>query len=1130
MPLWSGAVCPGRVGDSVVELLMLGPIGVRTDDGVALIRSAKQRLIVAHLALARGQAVSEHVLVRDLWLDPPADPLHALQAHVSRLRRSSALPIEHGAAGYRLGSEHADVDASRFENLLRDAQQGSDSNATLRTLQEALAVWRGPALENIPTVSGLDHHRARLELLYDQAATQLIDAYLAVDRPEAALPLLREAVDLNPLDERRWGQLMLALDQAGRRSEALDAFSQARTVLVDQLGLDPSTRLQRIHRTILSGAESADAQPAVSASPPHELYGRSGDWAVLNRLLRAAVTHQRVAVISGEPGIGKTHLASQFVAAHGDIPVHSSRCHATHSVPYAALAQLIRSDCARLSPEQLAERLGSSAAALRSLVPDLVDRIQGSAPTAPAPPDPHTEHHRIRLALTDWLQNASAAGPVCLFIDDLQWADADSLRLIEELWSGSREPRVLWIVTLRDREYLPDSPQAQLIDRATQPSKSVVHLALQGLSPSAVESLLRAEMHEIDLDTGTTPSLDEIVSATAGNPLYVLAAARHLADQRALPPEEGGLNFPPSLTSIVESHLACLSASDRALLDMAAILGEEFDPFLAGVATGVREPHELDGFLAAAEHFRLVAPVDRGGMRHAFRHALVQAAVLRRIAPARRAQLHLSAARAAEHHPHVPDRLHMLAHHYAQAVHLVGADEVIPHLLAAATASLQQRAPAVALDLYQQAHEMLTPESPADQRCEVHLGLGEAGYRGGADYRAELLTAARLAHEAGDLDRLVRAAVANTRGWYSSTAAIDLERVAVIDAALSMLPEPADLGHRAERALLLSLWAMENVRDLAQRDEVLRRSAESLRIAETLEDPDLLGEIMNHRYTVLYTTWVDPAGTYDFARSIDAFASSRLDPDLQLRSAAAVAQAAMTMGDLPAADRALERAQRLATDLSHPSRLWLIGTWVATRMAMGGDVTSARAQATQMLELGTTLEQPDAFTWYMGQQFAFHHATAQLPALIDAVEAQAATLTEQIPAWRAAYALTLTAAERWGEARAIVDKFRAAAFTSLPVDVLYLHGLAYLADATIELRHADAAHDLYELLLPYAGMIASNATIDAGPVDLRLGSLVALCGDTAAARLHLRAAAALCHRNDLPLWLEHVTKAQARLG
>ncbi len=1121
----------------MVEVLVLGTVSVLAEGVTESVRSDKQRLIAAHVALAGGRPVSEHLLIEELWQTAPADPLHALQAHVSRLRQATALPIEHTPGGYQIEPEQVGVDASRFEELLRGATLVSQGpEPVIQALQDAIALWRGPALENLPATPGLHAHRARLNLLYDQAVTELVDAYLAADRPEAALPLLHQAVELNPVDERSWGQLMIALDRAGQRGQALETFSRAREQLIDRLGLEPNIRLQQIQHAILNDNQSLERERSGStahASPPPDLVGRDSEWAVLARLWREAGTQQRVAVICGEPGIGKTYLASRFASALMDVPVHSGRCHATHGVPYEPLSQLIRSDCSDLSSHQLAERLGASTAALRSLVPDVVARTAAPEPAATAPLDPQVEHHRIKLGLIDWLRRATESGPLCLVIDDLQWADADSLRLIAELWSQPQELPVLWVVTLRQHEHLPDAPRAALIDRAGHPSESVVQIALEGLSRPAVADLMRTAMdggHDQDGrdQDMAARTLDDVLVATAGNPLFVLETARHLADRGG---DDGAVMprpVPPSLATVVDGHVSRLSSSARELLEVAAIIGEEFDPLLAGMAAD-REPQELDEFLAIAQHLRLLEPVGTDRPRHKFRHALVHAVVLQQIGPLRRAELHLRVADAVDRHPHIPDRLHVLAHHHARAVSLAGADEAISHVLAAAEASLRQRAPAVALDLYRQARDLLTAESPAAQRCEIHLGLGEAGFRAGADYRHDLLTAARLAHDAGDVDRLVRAAVANNRGWYSSIAEVDRDRVAVIDAALSMLPGRADTGHQAARARLLSLWAMENVRDASRRTAALRRSDESMRIAEDLGDQVLLGEIMCHRFSVLYATLADPAGTFEFARHLDEFAHARIDPELQLNSAIAVAQSSMMLGDFGTADRSLARSKELATTLAHPPRLWLVSTWIASRTAMRGDVDGATVQATEALEMGMAFEQPDAFTWFSGQLFAFHHVTGRLPELVEAVEEQVAALTDQIPAWRAAYALTLTRVDRWAEARLIIDEFRSTGFDQLPVDVLYLHGLSYLAEATVEMRYADAASDLYEALLPYEGMVANNATIDAGPIDLRLGGLAAVVGDHLAARRHLRAAESFCYANNALSWLDHVLKAKSRL-
>lgn len=196
---------------------------------------------------------------------------------------------------------------------------------------------------------------------------------------------------------------------------------------------------------------------------------------------------------------------------------------------------------------------------------------------------------------------------------------------------------------------------------------------------------------------------------------------------------------------------------------------------------------------------------------------------------------------------------------------------------------------------------------------------------------------------------------------------------------------------------------------------------------------------------------------------------------------------------------------------------------------MRGDLEAANAQAAAALELGLACEQPDAFTFFSGQVFAFHHVAGRLPELIDAVEEQVTALDDQIPAWRAAYALALVSVGRENEARAIVERFHERRFEHLPLDLLYLSALSHLAETVTELRHTPAAQDLYDALLPYRGMVANNATIDTGPVDLNLGRLAALIGAGPQARHHLREAEAWCRRADAPLWLERVLKAQSEL-
>lgn len=677
-------------------------------------------------------------------------------------------------------------------------------------------------------------------------------------------------------------------------------------------------------------------------------------------------------------------------------------------------------------------------------------------------------------------------------------------------------------MTLRDDEHSPDSPTAALVNQAVRTSDSVTSMPLAAMDRDAVRQLM-----QLTTDARALPeqTVSAVTASTAGNPLLVAETARHLQEQDA--DVLADAHLPHGLRVIIEGHLDRLEPRHRELLDVAAVIGEEFNAHLVSL-NGAADAEEVDDFLTAAQRFGLLVAAREDGPYQRFRHSLVHAAVVRQVPPLRRARLHLLVAQAVEKSPTAPEKLHLLAHHHLRALSLTGPDEVLPHVLAAAESSLRQGAPAVALDLYREAQDLLTENTSDVRRTEVHLGLGEAGFRAGADHRDHLLVAARLAHSAGDVDRLVRAAVANHRGWYSSITDVDLDRIAVIEAALEALP--ADPSYAPSRSRLLSLWAMENVRDSARRDEVRARSAESIRIAEEIADAGLLGEIMCHRFSVLFATFSDPAGTLAFAQRLDALARRRLDPELELNSAIAVAQAAMMMGEFATADPALDRSEQLANALSHPPRMWLVGTWRATRTAMGGDLALAETQATEACTMGTSFEQPDAPTWFMGQLFAFHHVSGHLAKLVDLVEAEVKTLDGQIPAWSAALALTLAHVGRHTETAEIVDGFCRTGFTTLPLDVLRLHGLCYLADAVTTAQYADAAPALYDVLLPHAGLIANNATLDAGPVDLRLAGLAALVGDSAAARSHLDDAEDFCRTHDAKLWLEHVITLRADLG
>ncbi|MBI5090585.1 MAG: AAA family ATPase, partial [Actinobacteria bacterium] len=322
---------------------VLGPVEVRRDGQPIDLGGPQPRAIIAHLALEAGHVVSVERLIDRLWGDePPSAPLGTLQSYISRLRRAVEPARAAGTApqvlvseapGYvlRIAPEH--IDAHRFATLVGDARKHAAAGnpvAALEAFDEALTLWRGPALSG---VGGDDSSRSAVVRLEEERLAALEDRFetlLALGRHLETVPALQSAVDDQPLRERLWALLALALYRSGRQADALRALSAARERLLDELGLDPGPALRELEGRILAHDPSLVATqvpappraPTVIEQQPAaavELVGRGREWQTLVSALDAAAggTSQLV-LVEGEPGIGKSTLCESFLAfAHG---------------------------------------------------------------------------------------------------------------------------------------------------------------------------------------------------------------------------------------------------------------------------------------------------------------------------------------------------------------------------------------------------------------------------------------------------------------------------------------------------------------------------------------------------------------------------------------------------------------------------------------------------------------------------------------------------------------------------------------------------------------------------------------------------------------------------------------------
>jgi predicted ATPase/DNA-binding SARP family transcriptional activator len=300
-----------------MQFRVLGPLEVRDEDGeVVPLTGPKERMLLAALLIDPASVVSAERLIDILWgEDPPRNPVNALQARVSALRRSLGDPnlIVSGGHGYRLSVGTDDVDMSRFEGLITEAR-ALDSNdpARFERYDEALSLWHGRAFAEI---ADLDFARAaavHLEELRTTAIEERAQTKLDCGRHGEVVSELERLVLEHPLRERFWAQLMLAQYRSGRQADALRTYQEAARVLGEELGIEPSPELQRLEEAVLSQDPALDGPTPTRARPIHNLparitslVGRSEDVARIGILLAA----HRIITLTGPGGVGKTSLA-----------------------------------------------------------------------------------------------------------------------------------------------------------------------------------------------------------------------------------------------------------------------------------------------------------------------------------------------------------------------------------------------------------------------------------------------------------------------------------------------------------------------------------------------------------------------------------------------------------------------------------------------------------------------------------------------------------------------------------------------------------------------------------------------------------------------------------------------------
>ena len=251
-----------------MEFRILGPVEVRDDGRVVRLGGGKQRAVLAVLLLNANRVVASERMIELLWGEqPPATAATALHGHISSLRKTLGPDvIATRPPGYALELGIGDLDLERFERLQaegRDALERGDPGGAAERLRAALELWRGEALSDIGFEPFIQAEAARLEGLRLDAVQDRIEADLTTGRGTELVGELERLVAAEPLRERLWAQLMLALYRSGRQAEALDAYRRARQTLVSQLAIEPGPELRDLERRILAQDPTLGRGPRV---------------------------------------------------------------------------------------------------------------------------------------------------------------------------------------------------------------------------------------------------------------------------------------------------------------------------------------------------------------------------------------------------------------------------------------------------------------------------------------------------------------------------------------------------------------------------------------------------------------------------------------------------------------------------------------------------------------------------------------------------------------------------------------------------------------------------------------------------------------------------------------------------
>jgi class 3 adenylate cyclase/tetratricopeptide (TPR) repeat protein len=843
--------------------------------------------------------------------------------------------------------------------------------------------------------------------------------------------------------------------------------------------------------------------------------GRSDEREAIDRSWREVTGgRESLVLMAGEPGIGKTRLASQhaFAAHAAGATVLYGAVDEGVGLPYQPWIEALSHLVTHVDDATLDRGIERTGADLARLVPALRAR-RADLPNASAT-DGETDRYLLFEAVTALLREAAAHVPVLVIVDDLHWADKPTLLMLMHLHRTLSESAIQFVATYRDSELTPDHQLADTL-ASLRRQERIVRVSLHGLDEAEIVEFL---VHT----SGQEPTPDGVALAemlardTAGNPLFVAEVLRDLLEAGHIVMASDGqwglatgierLPTPESVRDVVEQRIRRLGADAQRVLTAAALTGREFELDLLAMVTELDPDSALDTIESAIAGSLVTEAGSRPGVFR-FVHALIAQALSDALTATRRSSLHhrIGAGIQTLHGDNLGERITAVARHQL----LAGDDprKVADTCRRAGTYALDALAPDEALRWFQNALDSLAQAAAPEavMQCDLLADIGVAMRdAGNPNFRNQLMAAAVSAEALGDGERLARPLLALNRSIAISLGTDDIALIGLLDEALRLCARPD-----AIRARLLAIRAAESgmVADMAGRRVLVDVE---LAIARELDDATLAAVLVSTLGALMTASTLDERRRYSTElRGLSAGS----DPTTHAWNAIHELWQATEAGDRVALEGALEDARSVSG--VQPTIRWVLCAFESVLARIDGDIVRSEQLAESALTIATDAGITDGFAAYAISLTDTRLMQGRAGELADLME-QAVHDNPGVPL-RPSLANALMQAGRVDAAEEILQAAYDEGLRTLPEGIGWTTNIAGYANVANRCKRRDVAAVLYEMAVPHSTLIVMSPVSCKGALATTLGMLASTMGERDVAVGHFAAADALLDAFGAPL-------------